>query len=74
MKISNLKNNTKLMWDAPGHTYPAIVGNKHDKNEWVMVHCGHSSQWMGPDSEYLREPTKDELNTITWPEKTIHYH
>lgn len=78
MKINNLKPGTKLMWDAPpikeGNpriVYPALITEQHHNKTFVKVLTGRTSNWMGPDSEFLRQPTVDELNTLTWP--TISY-
>lgn len=86
MKISNLKEETKLMWDASPDTYPGtdkviihpvIVGyNNRHKNKNKMLKMGmvlicfgqYNCQWMGPEEKYLREPTKEELETLKWPE------
>ncbi len=65
------------MWDAPTNElidpekriiHPVIIGHKHYDRPWVKVHSDLSSNWMGPEQEYLRYPTSEELNTLTWPE------
>jgi hypothetical protein len=76
MNISNLKPGTKLIWDPnenyPGTDvpiiYPALVGQKHIKRPWVLIHTNAASSWMGWEQEYLRLPTKEELETLKWPE------
>ena len=77
MKIGHLKAGTKLMWDAPPNdfinpdrriVYPAIVGEKHYDLPLVKIISGNKSNWMGPVQQYLRYPTSEELNTLTWPE------
>jgi hypothetical protein len=77
MKIYNLKNGTKLMWDAPPNdmidphkriVYPAIVTNeKRSDKKWVKIKTSKNTSWMGPDEPYLRMPTQEELDTLTWP-------
>lgn len=82
MNISKLEFGTKLMWEAHSrimdnktgeispitYVYPATIGEKHFNREWVKVITNRNSSWMGPDSQYLRLPTEEELNTLTWPE------
>lgn len=76
MLIKNLAPGTKLMWDAPGSPginngepiiYPAIVTEKHHQFPWVKIKSGSVSNWMGPEQDYLRLPTEEELKSLTWP-------
>ena len=80
MRIDKLKKGTKLMWDASPKTYdgtdreiifPCIVSDKYPRKRtpWVKIKMGNSNfQWMGPKGKYLREPSKEELETLKWPE------
>jgi hypothetical protein len=51
--------------------YPALIIYSAPPNvalkECRRVKTGHSINWMGPDVDNLREPTKEELNALTWP-------
>lgn len=74
--IKNLQIGTKLMWDASPNSlvdpnkriiYPAIVVQKHWNKQMVLIKSGNTTNWMGPQSDYLRYPTDEELQTLTWP-------
>lgn len=55
--------------------YPAIVTEIHPSNPgrmkpqsgWVKVKSKSQSSWMGPEEQYLRLPTQEELDTLIWP-------
>ncbi len=78
MRIDNLKPGTKLMWDPKMDNpqtnkpiiYPAIVGEGNKKAKLVKIHTSNTMypQWMGPESEYLRFPTQEEIEHLIWPE------
>lgn len=74
--INKLPVGTKLMWDAPPNElieknkriiYPSIVIDRHWTRTMVKIKTYSTAQWMGPKSEYLRFPTEDEHNRLTWP-------
>ena len=81
MKVNRLKKGTKLVWDAVGNmgqriVDPVTVGIRfhsdvYPRSEWRTLHFPSTSHWMGPEVKQLREPTDDELNTMTWPEATF---
>lgn len=71
-----------MMWDAPAPfegyrgavngriIYPIIVaqsygGSRKPQCNWRMVLSSNSSNWM-EESEYIREPTQEELSTQSW--------
>lgn len=67
------------MWDPksnyPGTNdpiiYPTTIGIKDNKRQLVKVHSPNNSNWMGYEEVYLREPTEEELKTLTWPEPRL---
>lgn len=78
MNINRVKEGTQLMWDAPPNpysqnpenrfVYPVTIGERHHDFPWRMVYFNSSnSQWMGPEVEQIREPTRQELKELTWP-------
>ncbi len=58
--------------NAPGRVlYPVLIGEHHQdskppQNEWRKVYTGKTGYWMR-DSEFIREPTSEELEKYTWP-------
>jgi len=70
MKLKQLPMNAKLMWESNTCIYPAIVSEHHFSKlkpqcNWRMVRTKNSQGWM-EESEYLRYPTEEELQTINW--------
>ena len=76
MKVNKLPVGTKLMWDARvsnldvfdnSLVYPAIVIEQHHNKQWVKIKTTNNASWVGPYQDYLRLPTQEELDTLTWP-------
>jgi hypothetical protein len=81
MNIMNLAAGTRLMWDAPepypGYRaggrviYPVTVGDFSPHNPEAFRHVVFN-EWSAPymdESEWLREPTEQELETLKWPKE-----
>lgn len=77
MEVSNLQRGKKLVWDATHggnhHLYPVTVGIRYHSEMYPQKHWREmlfpgTQHWMGPFVKQLREPTEEELKTLTWRE------
>jgi len=77
MRVNRLPKGKKLMWDAVNdgnrYIYPVTVGIRYHSDlypqrEWREMLFPESGHWMGPFVKELREPTEEELKTLTWRE------
>jgi hypothetical protein len=78
--LTKLPDGTKLMWDASPNVFltgmnvgkPIIYPATKIKNSTVnplhgaLIQTLHKRNWMGDEQEYLRLPTKQELETLIW--------
>lgn len=50
--------------------YPCVVTNKKSSNPLLTCHiqtAGNTFHWLSGENEWLRLPTEEELNNLTFP-------
>ena len=47
--------------------HPCVVANTSEEEDFIIVKWHGDSSKASGEVDYLREPTEEELDTLTWP-------